>query len=452
MSASPYAGPEYLRLLAAARRSLERTGGDLTGSVSVKHPDDAERKAIIGITGQYRPEGVAQITVRLADLDAAVREATGSGLAELLGRIGAPLRNRPAERERLAGAREAMVRSGENSFLGAEDWYGAWLAETARDGTLTKLANAGEQAWFGQAVRVLEAVARRDTPVLLQALAAEITGDTHALDHGTTLSMLVLRGLAARSGVPRPATTEDRREVWDVSGIIVDDLASRVLVLNLPASGSGLGDWLSGAAALGTPFYVTLQQLVALPVSVALPFVYVCENPAILRRASGVLGAASLPLICTEGRPSTAFHRLASSVTAGGGELRYHGDFDWPGVSIAGAVLARHGAVPWRLRAADYLAGVRADADYVALSGAAQPTPWDPALASVMAETGRVVYEESVADALIADLVGAALSRVLLVLLVLRVLRAAGAGGLEGGTAGFLRDLLVRVVVADVGE
>jgi Protein of unknown function C-terminus (DUF2399) len=37
-------------------------------------------------------------------------------------------------------------------------------------------------------------------------------------------------------------------------------------------------------------------------------------------------------------------------------------------------------------------------------TGTAQPTPWDPELAQVMAATGRAVYEESVADALISDL------------------------------------------------
>ena len=32
-----------------------------------------------------------------------------------------------------------------------------------------------------------------------------MTGDSHALDGGTTLSTLVLRALALRLGVPRPA-------------------------------------------------------------------------------------------------------------------------------------------------------------------------------------------------------------------------------------------------------
>jgi uncharacterized protein (TIGR02679 family) len=163
-------------------------------------------------------------------------------------------------------------------------------------------------------------------------------------------------------------------------------------------------EWLTSAARYGAPFYVTLHQLVTLPVVVSRPVVYVCENPAVLRRAAAELGAGSAPVLCTEGHPSTAFHRLAAAVRSGGGELRYHGDFDWPGVAIAASVISRHGARPWRMSAADYAAGVRADADYMALSGPPQPMPWNPALAETMLSIGRAGYEETVAAALIADL------------------------------------------------
>jgi hypothetical protein len=204
-------------------------------------------------------------------------------------------------------------------------------------------------------------------------------------------------------------TTEQRRDLWDSCGVIVDDLASRVLVLNLAAVGDGLGEWLTDARARGVPFYVTLQQLIAMPVVPAVAAestVHVCENPAVLRRAAADLGPRSRPLICTEGQPSTAFHRLASAVTANDGRLRYHGDFDWPGIAIANSVIRRHHATPWRLSAADYREAVREDADHVKLSGPPQPTPWDPALADAMAATARAVYEESVANPLIADLTG----------------------------------------------
>jgi uncharacterized protein (TIGR02679 family) len=411
---NPYDGPEFRRLLDRARRSLERTGGDLSGSVSLGDPDDAERKAIIGITGQYRDTRANRIVVRLADLDRAVSETTGRGLPDLLAEVGGPLRDRPAERSALAAARDAAVRAAQASPLHAGcSWYRDWVAEIARDGTLTRLIRAGEQARLGQAVRVLEYVASRaGAPVLLPALAADVTGDTKALGPGTVLSTLVLRALSfktealsSKAGGPgRPGTAEERRDLWEASGVVVDDLASRVLVLNIPAVGHGLGEWLAGAARLGVPFQVTLHQLMTLRPSVRDATVYVCENPAVLRRAAADLGPGSAPLLCTEGRPSAAFHQLADVIVDGGGELRYHGDFDWPGLAIAGSVMRRHGARPWRMGAADYRAGLRDDAEHVRLTGTPQPTPWDPDLAAVMAATGRVLFEEHVAGDLVRDL------------------------------------------------
>jgi uncharacterized protein (TIGR02679 family) len=408
-AAARYAGLEYRRLLDAARRSFERTGGDMTRTVTVKTPDDSERRAIIGITGRYRPEGVSLLAVRLADLDHAVREATGQGLAQLLEHLGPPLKDRPAERQWLADGREAAIRLAEDSFLATRGWFQAWIAALAADGSLTRLVNTGETGQLRRAARVLEWVEQRSelraAPMQLAELASTITGDTKALNHGTTLAMLVLRALAFRLHADRPKTTEERRDLWDRSGVIVDDLASRVLVLNLPVDGDGLGEWLTSAKTYGTPFYVTLHQLVTMPVSVRpRQLIRVCENPAVLRRAAGQLGADAQPLICTEGQPSTAFHRLAIAIAITGGTLAYHGDFDWPGIAIANRVITRHGAHPWRFATADYETAIKNNADYVGLAGRPQSTPWARTLAAAMTVHGRAVYEESVADDLIADL------------------------------------------------
>jgi uncharacterized protein (TIGR02679 family) len=408
-AAARYAGPEYRRLLDAARRSLERTGGDLTRTVTVKIPDDRERRAIIEITGQYRPEGTSILTVRLADLDQAVHEVTGQGLARLLERLGPQLTACPAEQRRLADEREAAIRLAEDSFPTARGWFHLWIAELVADGSLTKLADTDETDQLRRVARVIEWVERRTelraAPMHLADLAATITGDTTALNHGTVLATLVLRALAFRLGADRPKTTEERRDLWDRSGVIIDDLASRVLVLNLPADGKGLGEWLTSAKTYGTPFYVTLHQLVTMPITVpARQLVHACQNPAVLRRAAEQLGADAQPLICTEGQPSTAFHRLAAAITKSGGKLAYHGDFDWPAIAIANGIIARHGAHPWRLANTDYETAIKNNADHISLAGTAQPTPWDPTLAAAMTAHGRAAYEESVADDLIADL------------------------------------------------
>ena len=105
----------------------------------------------------------------------------------------------------------------------------------------------------------------------MPALAADITGDTKALNQGSTPATLVMRALALREDVARPASAAQRRELWDLSGVIVDDLASRVLVLNLAARGDGLAEWLTGAARYGTPFQVTLQQLETHPIRLTRP-------------------------------------------------------------------------------------------------------------------------------------------------------------------------------------
>jgi uncharacterized protein (TIGR02679 family) len=348
------------------------------------------------------------MTVRLADLDAAVSRATGLGLADALAALGAPLRNRPAETALLADARACLIGVAEASPLNEScPWYRVWLADLSRDGTITRLGNTGDTSSLDRAVRVLEFLAVRPVdapPVALPALAAGITGDTKALNHGTTLATLVMRALALREGVARPTSAAQRRELWDLSDVIVDDLASRVLVLNLAARGDGLAEWLTGAARYGTPFQVTLQQLDAHPIRLSPARIFACENPAVLRRACAELGPACPPLICAEGQPSTAFHKLVRIAVASGGELAYHGDFDWPGVAITAKVIDRHGARPWRMTAGDYVSGVEAVETAIPLKGDPVPTPWEPALRETMRATGRAIYEETVADQLMADL------------------------------------------------
>ncbi|MGW9410201.1 TIGR02679 family protein [Streptomyces diastaticus] len=403
-----YRAPEFRRLLAAARRSLERNGGEVKGSIGLAKPTSAERTAVIGITGTYRSADVRRITIPLGALEESVRNVTGMSLRDVLERIGPELRFRADERTVLDQARQRIVAEGEASPLHAEHaWYRQWLAGLASDGTITALINKKDTHLFRQAVRVLEHLYNRPSdapPIMLPVLADTTTGDTKALNPGRgSLPTLVLRALAMARGVPLGSGAENRRDLWDVFDVIVDDLASRVLVLNLPATGQGLGQWLTDAAHYGTPFHITLHQLITLPIAVNLPTVYVCENPAVLRRAAGELGASSPPLICTEGRPSTAFHRLARLVVEAGGTLLYHGDFDWPGIDMTNQLRIRYHAKPWRMSAADYLSGVRADSDQVRLSGRRQDTCWEPELAEVMERENRAVYEEAVADTLLAD-------------------------------------------------
>ncbi len=132
------------------------------------------------------------------------------------------------------------------------------------------------------------------------------------------------------------------------------------------------------------------------------PHLFVCENPAVLRAAAAELEDNCAPLICTEGQPSAACHRLLDRAK---GVVHWRGDFDWTGLRTTAMAIDRYGAVPWRMGSADYLAALDGPlVETEPLKGAPAPSPWDASLTSLMSDRGRAVMEERMIPELIGDL------------------------------------------------
>jgi uncharacterized protein (TIGR02679 family) len=114
-------------------------------------------------------------------------------------------------------------------------------------------------------------------------------------------------------------------------------------------------------------------------------------------------------LVCTAGSPSTVVLDLLDRLARGGVRLRYHGDFDWPGIARANRIVRRYRASPWRMSAADYTDAVearrRSGSPAVRLAGDPVAACWDPELAPLMATLDVTVHEESLLESLLADLV-----------------------------------------------
>lgn len=384
-------------------RAMARAGPQRWAEVTVRVPleDDATRRAIAGILGRPIRAGTATTAVPLGALDEVLRHAAPDwDLATVVGWAHGPLPDRSGDAAARADA-IAAARDQARSLAPADTWVEVWLDDLGA-GMLTRLYTRRELDLLATAARVLAVLPADAVP--LPVLASRLTGDTKALG-ATTLAGLVLRGIASRLGEPVPRSAAERRALWEAVGVVPDDLASQVLVLNLDAGGSLLGRWLSEAAGQGLPFRVTLQQLTRLPLTHrGGGGVFVCENPAVLRAAAQRLGAGSAPLVCTEGRPSLACLRVLDGLVRAGVQLRYHGDFDWPGLRIGAAVLGATGGTSWRFGAEDYLEATARSAAGPDLDGAPADSPWDPQLARVMRDVGRTVYEEDVLDLLLEDL------------------------------------------------
>lgn len=383
----------WRRLLAAARRRLVKTGGEPTGSVALADPSQAERQVVDRITDRYRDTYPRRLVLRLGEIDVAVRSRFGVGLVGALARLDGP-DERPADlRSALEGAMSCRHEG--------EGWYTGWLSAVTRDGTADRLVRAGAGDLLAWAAAVLDRLPARDVP--LPVLAEWSTGDASALS-GTPLAGLVLRALVLWQGAAPPTHRADEHRIWNDAGVLVDDLTDQVLVLNLRVrEGHAVGGWLADAASEGLPFRLTLHQLVTAPLTPDAGEVFVCENPAVLRAAAADLGSAARPLICTEGRVSSACHRLLSVTAREGIPVRWHTDFDWPGLRMTAAAADRYSADPWHMSAGDYLASLT-DRPHQPLDGIRTASPWDPALATAMTGQARTSREEWLLPELLADL------------------------------------------------
>lgn len=407
---------ELAALWAAVRVRLIRNGRTARGRLSLRSLTDGQREAVGLLLG--RPVAT-DVTLDLADLDRALTgSSAGAGLIEVVEALTGPVPDRPADAAAETTRRELLREHGRTALAAAgiadRDWTTKWLQRLWRSGLLARLSSDEARQLLTAAATTLGLLfGEPSTPWSRGELAERVTGTAHGLDDDTLLARLVLRGIAlALTGSPEPpADAPGRRALWEAAGVAGDTVATTVLTYGLRPLGD---DWHSSAlrqrADQHAETHLTLRDVRRLGrLRLAPQTVYVCENPRVLEAAADTLVPAAV--VCTSGNPTTVTLALLDALAAQDRvRLAYHGDFDWPGVTIADRVMRRVGADPWRFRSVDYDAAV-AEArvrgtPLPELSGAVVRTPWDPALATAMQRHGVVVHEESVVAVLVGDLAG----------------------------------------------
>ena len=395
----------FMRLWQAARIAFERNGG-LGGQVLVTDLSAEEATALNGLLRRRKPlRAGADLRLPLGLLDETLREFA-SPLEDVLVHFGGRLANRPAQRA-AAAAREASLWSDLTERAHGLPALLAVVDDFRSSGLLKRLAQGNELQLGRQTLGVLESLLGGEPATIdLAVLAARLCGDAKVLNDGKPLATLVLRALALCDDMPIPANAAERRALWERHGVVCDPLSSHVLCLNLPLATDGpVGVAAAAHADAGEPLRLTLRVLRRFPPQFTTPVtIYICENPAVVSTAAEALGDRCAPLVCTDGRPVVAVSCLIEHAAVHGCTLRYHGDFDWPGVEMATEALRRHGAEPWRLGAHDYRRAVAAGAGTKTLTGHRADTPWDPALSIEMCEAGLMVEEEAVVNDLLEDL------------------------------------------------
>jgi uncharacterized protein (TIGR02679 family) len=364
------------------------SSGKPVSTVRVGPLSQADRESLADLLGLAKLPA-EHTTVSLSRLAEALAPTDiRTFVTELLG----PLDDRAARRAAQAAERAALWHWLEtHDVVTSQPALADWASQVRRTGiaTRTRLENV---------LRVLAHLPADGVP--LPTFADALLGDAHALDDGTPESGLVLRALATLYDVPPPISAAERRALWDRSGIADDALSAVVLAAGMSPGGDGIAAVIlractSHAAAL------TLAQLRATTFTDAPPDVWIVENPSVL--AVALSRPDCPPLVCVSGWPNSAAMHLLRGLSDAGATLHYHGDFDGEGLRIAAHVIARTGALPWRMSTVDYLAALSANPTGPPV-GRVTDAPWDPGLGDALRTHGTAVAEERVTEFLLDEL------------------------------------------------
>jgi uncharacterized protein (TIGR02679 family) len=390
------------RLVARLRRGIS-----LTRRLRLANPTAAERRAIAALIGSTSSSSQS-LSI---DLDALATIATRDGRFASLQQLveaahGAPIENQLARR---AADRDAWTALWEKTLDRCVDSISLrqWVSDLQTSGWIRRRTGRNLESaarLFDDQFAVLNRLPA-EPPVSRAQLAAELFGDSHALDATSDRGRLAARGAAALVGCPPPRTTAEIRAAWSNVGVVPDELSATVLALNIPAlPGTPLGDILSLHGCLGEPCRITFRQLRGARDCqfdhTSDRVVHICENPSVVSAAADCFGTRCRPLISVEGQPNLAADTLLRTLHQQGFTFSYHGDFDWGGLRIAARLWRQFQFVPWRYGTSDYLKAPPGRA----LKGRPADAPWDLELRNTMQARTTSVHEEAVLHTLLADL------------------------------------------------
>ena len=246
--------------------------------------------------------------------------------------------------------------------------------------------------------------------VRFAVLTSDAVSDPHALDRGTLCGNLFLQLLRFRRGCASPIGAEQSDALYYENGVLRDSVSSAVTQVGLILEETDTGAEHPAFAAFRMRHEVCTLTLANLSKLVAARSpsgkAYVMENEMAFAQLCDDAARFHSPLICASGQPATAVLRLLDMLSASGTELFYSGDFDGNGISIAARLKRRYpeNLRLWRMTPDDYR---QCKTDVKLTEGSMRLLKNCVGLekiATVVANAGRVGYQEGLIPLLRADL------------------------------------------------
>lgn len=416
-------------------RKKWRSYGKAAGKIILKDATDEERRAIGGIVGKKFFDD--QISFTFAEFEAGLQKTrfVPVDMKELLEcYFGEAMDTNQEQREREQQKKQAFL-EGLCQYFAREHSDAPtayqWMRAVAEQGKygyqliIREYAKDADQAavlvkHIGLSlaklqVRQMELLTRRgetETERPLAVFAAEISGNPHYFDRGTTAGQLLLHALCFWQDRELPKTSHEWRESLLDAGLTPDNISSMVHAYGLQLlTDTGVHPAYDAFCRLGEPFVITLENMKDITgVSVRGDKVFIVENEMVFSYLLEHVKGNDVTVLCTSGQLRSVALELIPLILTAGANIYYSGDLDPEGIDIADRLWQKYGdgISIWRMQSEDYKKSISdehiSDARLAKLSHIQHPTLKETATCILAKQYAG--YQENLLKELVRDVKG----------------------------------------------
>lgn len=208
----------------------------------------------------------------------------------------------------------------------------------------------------GKALYRLEDEEREENQ--LAVFSAEISGNPHYFDRGTTAAQLLTHAVCYWKNLEVPQSAYEWRECMQEVGLVSDNIASMVHAYGVQMEMiDGLHPAYEAFCQRKEPYVLTMENLKSIVGAKANSNkVFVVENEMVFIYLVENIKNQEVTLLCTSGQLRVAAFKLLTYLIKSGAVIYYSGDLDPEGMDIAERLWQKYGEAIrlWRMNISDY--------------------------------------------------------------------------------------------------
>lgn len=408
-------------------RKKWKSYGKVTGTITLRETSEEERRAIGGVVGKVFWEkdirfsasefeqGLQRTRFAPVDMQQVLEEYFGETLSTNQGQKQAEQKKKREFLEGLCAYFREVAGSESIVFLWMQDvisakkyGYQMLVREYGKDPVQAE----GLARNVGNALTKLELAKEAESECQLAVFAAEISGNPHYFDRGSTAGQLLVHAVCYWKKAVLPESAHQWRELLLCAGIVPDNVSSMVHAYGLRLqTKDGWHAAYDAFCALREPYVITMENLRGIiGVQAVGDCVYVVENEMVFSYLLDNAKEKNLTLLCTSGQLRAVALELIRLILDTGARIFYSGDIDPDGIGIADRLWQKFGdgIHIWRMTPEDYENSISGE-KIGELGMAKLDSIQNPLLketAEHVKEKGKAAYQENLLEDLLGDIKG----------------------------------------------